>query len=53
MPFQGGLNDGVVYPLNEFRKDYTITDIVKMLKRHKNKRITDRLIENIQYEMKT
>lgn len=53
MGFHGGLNDDVIYPKNEFLDNYTIRDIVKMLNRHKNKKITDNLIKQIQYELKT
>lgn len=44
--------DCIKYPLNEFL-NYTIIDVVKMLRRHRNKKITDRFIEQIIWELKS
>ena len=44
--------DNIKYPLNEF-PDYDIVDVIIMLRRHRNKKITDKLIEQIQYEIKS
>jgi len=44
--------DSIKYPLNEFT-DYDIVDVITMLRRHRNKKITDSLIEQIQWELKS
>lgn len=40
------------YPENEF-PEYNIHDIIKILNRHKNKKITNKLIEQIEWEIKS
>ena len=44
--------DSIKYPLGEY-PDYDIVDITVMLRRHKNRKITDKLIEEIQWELKS
>lgn len=44
--------DSIKYPLGEF-PDYDIVDVVTMLRRHKNKKITDEFIEGVIWELKS
>jgi len=44
--------DTIKYPLNEFPA-YDIVDIVAMLRRYRNKKITDKLIEQVIWGLKS
>ncbi len=44
--------DRIKYPLNEY-PNYDIIDIVTIFMRHKNKKITDKFIEQVLWELKS